>query len=329
MRLTPTELSREAAATGFQSDLLEKVIRLIELLEAIRSHPFLGTRVALKGGTALNLFVFDVPRLSVDVDLNYIGTADRDGMLSDRPKVEQAVQAVCGRLGIRTRRVPTEHAGGKWLLSYQAASGANATLELDVNFMLRTPLWPTVRADSRAVGTFAARNIPLLDLNELAAGKLAALLARSAARDLFDARHVLRDTRLDAAKLRLGFVVYGGVNRKDWRTASVDDVKADANEVATMLIPLVRGDAAPNRADLSQWTRALVSDCRELLSVVLPLTMNEREFLSRLNDRGEIVPESLAGNGEMQALIRNHPGLLWKALNVRRHRGIEESKDQE
>lgn len=126
MRLTPAELAREAAATGFQSDLLEKVIRLIELLEAIRSHPFLGTRVALKGGTALNLFVFDVPRLSVDVDLNYVGATDREGMLSDRPKVEQAVQAVCGRLGIQTRRVPTEHAGGKWRLSYQAVTSKPA-----------------------------------------------------------------------------------------------------------------------------------------------------------------------------------------------------------
>lgn len=178
MRLTSAELAREAAAAGFKPESLDKVIRLMELLEGIRSHPFLGTRVALKGGTALNLFVFDVPRLSVDIDLNYVGAADREGMLSDRPKVEQAIQAVCGRLGLQTRRVPTEHAGGKWRLSYQAVSGTSATLELDVNFMLRTPLWPTRRVDSRVVGTFAARNIPLLDLNELAAGKLAALLAR-------------------------------------------------------------------------------------------------------------------------------------------------------
>jgi hypothetical protein len=329
VRLTSAELAREAAAAGFQAESLDKVIRLMELLDGIRSHPFLGTRVALKGGTALNLFVFDVPRLSVDVDLNYVGAADRDRMLSDRPKVEQALQAVCGRLGIQTRRVPTEHAGGKWRLSYQAVSGANTTLELDVNFMLRTPLWVPVHTDSRAVGTFAARNIPLLNLNELAAGKLTALLARSAARDLFDSRHLLRDTRLDAAKLRLGFVVYGGLNRKDWRTVSVDDVQADEDEVERMLVPLLRGGSAPKREDLPRWTQALVSDCRDLLSVVLPVTADEREFLSRLNERGEIAPELLTRDGDMQALIRNHPGLLWKALNVRRHRGIDESKHEE
>jgi predicted nucleotidyltransferase component of viral defense system len=328
VRLTSAELAREAATAGFQSDSLEKVIRLMELLVGIRSHPFLGTRVALKGGTALNLFVFDVPRLSVDIDLNYVGAADREAMLADRPKVEQAIQAVCGRLGIQTRRVPTEHAGGKWRLSYQSASEAPAALELDVNFMLRTPIWPTVPMDSKVVGAFAARNIPLLDLNELAAGKLAALLARSAARDLFDARHLLRDTRLDAAKLRLGFVLYGGMNRKDWRTVSIDDVQATEDDVDRRLLPLLRGDNAPSRRDLSRWTRALVSDCRDLLSVVLPLTVDEREFLSHLNGRGTIVPELLTDNGELRELVQNHPGLSWKALNVRRRLGVGEGLKQ-
>ena len=68
--LTEAELLREAAESGFRAEILEKVFRLTELLETLRSHPFLKTRIALKGGTALNLFVFDLPRLSVDVDLN-------------------------------------------------------------------------------------------------------------------------------------------------------------------------------------------------------------------------------------------------------------------
>ena len=121
--LTDTELLREAAASGFRADVLEKAIRLRELLEALRSHPYLKTRVALKGGTALNLFVFDVPRLSVDVDLNYVGAADVDTMILEGPRVEQAIRAVCGRLGIGVRRIPSEYAGGKWRLSYTGVRG--------------------------------------------------------------------------------------------------------------------------------------------------------------------------------------------------------------
>ena len=85
MKLTAEDLRREAAATGFSTDALEKALRLLALLDAIRSHPFLGPRVALKGGTALNLFVFDVPRLSIDIDLDYIGSVARDTMLAERP----------------------------------------------------------------------------------------------------------------------------------------------------------------------------------------------------------------------------------------------------
>lgn len=60
------------------------MIRLLGLLEGFRSHPFLEDRFALKGGTALNLFIFDVPRLSVDIDLNYLGATEREVMLAQR-----------------------------------------------------------------------------------------------------------------------------------------------------------------------------------------------------------------------------------------------------
>ena len=63
MRVSPERLGAEAEATGFQPELLEKTFHLLGLLGAVDSHPFLRGKFALKGGTALNLFVFDVPRL--------------------------------------------------------------------------------------------------------------------------------------------------------------------------------------------------------------------------------------------------------------------------
>jgi hypothetical protein len=51
MNLTLQAMAREAAATGFGAELLEKVFRLMALLDALNSHPFLKTRIALKGGT--------------------------------------------------------------------------------------------------------------------------------------------------------------------------------------------------------------------------------------------------------------------------------------
>ena len=160
--LTEAELVRVANETGFHVEPLGKVEQLLALLDGLRSHPFLKGRVVLKGGTALNLFVFDVPRLSVDIDLNYIGAADRETMLAERPKVEQAIEAVCGRQGVQIKRVPSDHAGGKWRLSYTATTGRPGSLEVvarrkldqinrvrDLRHLCRAAREPT-RASARA-----------------------------------------------------------------------------------------------------------------------------------------------------------------------------------
>lgn len=76
MKISNQRLMEVAANTGFRPDVLEKVIRLVDLLNQIFASDFLRTRLVLKGGTALNLFVFEIPRLSVDIDLNYIGAID-------------------------------------------------------------------------------------------------------------------------------------------------------------------------------------------------------------------------------------------------------------
>jgi predicted nucleotidyltransferase component of viral defense system len=325
MNLTPRAMADEIASTGFGAEPLEKVFRLMALLDALNSHPFLKSRIALKGGTALNLFHFEVPRLSVDIDLNYIGAADRKTMLAERPRIEQAIQAVCSREGLDIRRVPTEHAGGKWRLTYAASKGARGNLELDVNYLLRTPLWPCEIRNCHPVGSRRTSPVRLLDLHELAAGKLAALLARSAIRDVFDAYAILGSPGLDTAKLRLGFVVYGGINRKDWRTVSSADVKADVDVVQQELVPMLRADRAPARRDVAAWADRLVSECRERLSVVLPLDNRELEFLRRPNEEGEVASDLLTSDPIMQATLREFPGLTWKALNVRKHHGRDDT----
>jgi predicted nucleotidyltransferase component of viral defense system len=167
MKISPEKLILEAEASGFRPDVLEKVANLLGLLDAIRSHPFLKGKLVLKGGTALNLFVFDVPRLSIDIDLNDVGAEDRESMLAERPEIEQAVSAVFSREGMTVRRVPEDHAGGKWLLRFPSSQGYTGNLEVDINFMFRVPLWPVEIRDSRAVGTWRSTQIPVLDCHEL------------------------------------------------------------------------------------------------------------------------------------------------------------------
>ena len=129
MRFSSAQILAVARPDGFDAGVVEMVLHLVHLLNVLDAHPLLRGRWVLKGGTALNLFVLRHPRLSVDIDLNYIGAPGREDMLADRPGIEQAAQAVFSREGFAVRRVPNEHAGGKWRLSYQSFTGQPANLE--------------------------------------------------------------------------------------------------------------------------------------------------------------------------------------------------------
>lgn len=62
---------------GFAPRTVDKVERLLDLMEEMGRHPDLAGKLAMHGGTAINLFVLDAPRLSVDIDVSYVGAADR------------------------------------------------------------------------------------------------------------------------------------------------------------------------------------------------------------------------------------------------------------
>ena len=113
------------------------MLRLLELLDEIAQDPVLSERLALKSGTALDVFYLDLDRLSVDIDLNYVGTLDLAAMERERQEVDAAIDRLFASQGYAVRRRPTGHAGGKWLARYASALGGNASLELD---------WTTWRA---------------------------------------------------------------------------------------------------------------------------------------------------------------------------------------
>ena len=322
VKFSYSEVSPVVEATGFKVEMVEKVLHLLNLLNVLNSHPFLKGKWVLKGGTALNMFMLALPRLSVDIDLNYIGALDREEMLAERPRIEQAAQAVFSREGFTTKRVPNEHAGGKWRLSYQSFTGQSGNLEVDINFMFRQPLWDIQPADSHPLGDFQARNIPVLDIHELAAGKLAALMARGQARDLFDCHRILSMDDLEKDRLRIAFVTYGGMNRKDWRTVAIEDVDFDAAELTRLLVPTLHVRESKEQVSPAEYGARLVRECREGLSAILPFTDAERAFLDLLLDRGVIDPTLLTADASLQRRIQGQPLLQWKALNVRRHKGL-------
>jgi hypothetical protein len=191
-----------------------------------------------------------------------------------------------------------------------------------MNFMFRQPLWDIRPADSHPLGDFQSKSIPVLDIHELAAGKLAALLARGQARDLFDCHRILGMDDLEKDRLRVAFVTYGGINRKDWRTVSIEDVDFDTAELTRLLIPTLHVRETKEQVPPAEYGARLVRECRKGLSAVLPFTDSERTFLDLLLDRGMIDPTLLTADESLQRRIQSQPLLEWKALNVRQHKGL-------
>ena len=75
----------------FKNKRFERVLRLIDVLEFIDTDTFLKDKLALKGGTAINLTFYGYLRLSVDIDLDYVGPVDREQMIIERGIIETKI----------------------------------------------------------------------------------------------------------------------------------------------------------------------------------------------------------------------------------------------
>ena len=315
-------LQRIASETGYQADTVEKVMRLLDLLQEIARDRILSERLVLKGGTALNVFHLGLDRLSVDIDLNYIGALDRAAMETERPTLEGSLNRLLASQGYAIRRQPDEHAGGKWIMRFSSALGGNKTLELDINYMARQPLFGAARIPSIAIGDVQVSDVSVLDLREVVAGKLVALFDRHAARDLFDARRILSIEGLDWKHIKAAFLAFGACARRDWRTISVDTIKGDPRELRQkLMICLPRGYFGSKDA-IDSWIEATVAFCRERCAFLLELAETERRFLDGVLDRGEIDADLLDVSPEIRARIAVMPMLAWKCKNVREYKRL-------
>ncbi len=316
-------LQRLAAETGHQAGTLEKVMRLLDLLQEIARDPVLSNRLVLKGGTALNVFHLGLDRLSVDIDLNYVGALDRAVMETERPAVDAALNRLLVSQGYSIRRQPDEHAGGKWIGRYASTLGGNATLEVDVNYMARQPLFGAARMNSVSLGEMRATDVLVLDIHEIVAGKLAALIDRHAARDLFDARRILSIDGLDWKQIKAAVLALGASGRRDWRTMSVDTIKGDPRELRQKLAICLPRDYLAGKGDVDAWIEETLTLCRERFAFLFDLTANEREFLDGVLDRGEVNADLLDVAPAIRARIAAMPMLAWKCLHVRKNQGLD------
>ncbi len=304
--------------TGFEPENLQKQMTLLEILREIQKHPVLSKQFALKGGTAINLFWFQLPRLSIDIDLNYIGSVERETMLKVRSILEQDLKKLIQSRGISVGHAPTDHAGAKWRLRAQSGLGGRFTFEVDLNYIMRVPVWGIQAREAYPLDEDYVFAFNIVSLEELLAGKINALLDRSAARDLYDVYTLSMNTaKYDAARLRKALILFGLTRKDDFRKTNFNAIdQISQRMVEEQLNPLRKRDEVIKLDHMK-------SKVKELLAQILQYEDNERRFMDRFIDHGEYEPELLFDDVEQAQRLKHHPAVLWKLQNHRKYLGLE------
>lgn len=162
---------------------------------------------ALKGGTAINLFVRDMPRLSVDIDLAFVAVGERAAALAE---IDAALARISETLsgapyGYRVRVGKRQDAGAYGLLVGNRA----AEIKIEVSPVLRGLVYPEAlqRIVPRAEAEFGFAEVPVVSFADLYAGKIVAALDRQHPRDLFDVKLLLAKEGISDELFR-AFLVY-------------------------------------------------------------------------------------------------------------------------
>lgn len=158
----------------------------VRLLLAVAPEVFRSGPFALKGGTALNLFVHDMPRLSIDIDVVYTAwTTPRDDALREISEANESLARRLEQQGLSVRTVSVEGLVESKLL----VERTGIQVKVETNYVFRGTVLP-VEARSlapNASAMFSAElSLPMLAIDELYGSKLVAAMDRQHPRDIFD-----------------------------------------------------------------------------------------------------------------------------------------------
>lgn len=187
----------------------EKYVAQVALLLEVMPFVAKEKSFALKGGTAINMFCQDLPRLSVDLDLVYLPLENREESYSH---INEALLRIADRLGSGGYAVSLQGNSEKKIVVANHA----ATVKIEPNYTIRgSVLVPELRSVLPRVNErFGYAKVNVLAREELYAGKLCAALDRQHPRDLFDVKLMFEKSGGISDEMLSCFVVYAlGHNR--------------------------------------------------------------------------------------------------------------------
>ena len=313
MQFDRITLGRQAQELKFVRDTFEKVCRLADVLQFIEQDDLLSETLALKGGTAINLTIFDLPRLSVDIDLDFAENLPRNEMLERRGIINERITKYMAATGYTLNPHSKHyHALDSYVYSYRNAGGQPDNLKIEINYMLRAHVLPLTRRTVKLPWLTGELTILSVHPIEIIASKIVALLNRTAPRDLYDVYNMQRLGLFDESEetlLRKCIMLYSAIGSDRVPTGfSLDGIEQmQSYRIKTDLVPVLhRGEFFDLPAAKTQVTNYLTE--------LLKPEKSELEFWDAFRNK-EYRPELLFDEPEILARLERHPMALWKCID--------------
>lgn len=296
----------------FNLSNLEKVVRLLDVLNYIftvldPTH----SKLVFKGGTALNLIYLDLPRLSLDIDLDYIGSLDKETAFKDKSLISDLLDKHMLKQGYT---LSNKDRSSVILLTriykYVNSAGNIDNIKIEINFIDRTHI---LKENNETIKRFNNEiNVLVPNKIELYAMKLCALIDRAKARDLYDACNIFKQIGdIDLTILRRCIVFYlslDGVYEINESTFKLIEL-INKQDIKKELIPVL---SKKERFNLEAAKEFVISKLKDLLV----LDDQEKDYLTEFS-KGNYNP-TLLFKGVNKEKLERHPMALWRIINIKK-----------
>ncbi|MCD8295063.1 MAG: nucleotidyl transferase AbiEii/AbiGii toxin family protein [Clostridia bacterium] len=295
-------------SNGKKKDNFEKVCRLIEILDFIFTR--WGNKFVLKGGTAINLFYRNMPRMSVDIDLDYIGTIDQteEEVAADIAIIEQEIDMELSNSDYKleeTYETPKESFISK-SYSFRNLKRVKDFIKIEVKYDNRALLMNPVEKGFEQLDYYTTAKVNLMNEYQLYAGKFGAVVRRATARDMFDVYEYIKSP--------------SGLNKDLLHQCLVfDECISGEKRINVLLNPDWKKIEGLNDKLIESQLGYLIKDkstfdyksaakiIKEYLEPFYTLTANEKEFVDKFRN-SFYDPTLLFESADMAVRVGWHPG---------------------
>lgn len=308
MNYSKQYLSELSVKTNFVKDNLEKVLRLSQILKFLNTDSIFKGKLALKGGTAINLTAVELPRLSVDIDLDFTENLQKDEIAEIKEQFTKRLTDYMWQEGYSLMVSPREHyALLSFTFNYVNNAGNRDNIKIEINFMDRCHILPLEQKQVLSKGIIDKFEILTLNTTELYASKINALLSRATPRDLYDVNamidnNVIKDMKL----LRKCLIFYNMVGgEQDIDNLTYNNIeKLNFMKFKTQLKPVI---SKTDKFDLEQAKVKVIDYLKELIKP----TEDEKEFINKFRNQN-YKPELLFNNNNIVENVSHHPMAMWR-----------------